>query len=117
MQQDGFADDSVRLIKQLRAANPGIQILLFSATFNERVKRFAQKIVPDANQVFVPKEDLSLDVIKQVRVVCPSPQAKVKVLADKIFPLCERLGQTIIFVRTRDTARALHQAVSRVIHA
>ncbi len=27
------------------------QILLFSATFNERVKRFAQKIVPDANQV------------------------------------------------------------------
>ena len=26
------------------------QILLFSATFNERVKRFAQKIVPDANQ-------------------------------------------------------------------
>lgn len=30
---------------------PFQQILLFSATFNERVKRFAQKIVPDANQV------------------------------------------------------------------
>ncbi len=25
-----------------------------------------------------------------------------------IFPQCEKLGQTIIFVRTRETARALH---------
>lgn len=100
------------------------QILLFSATFNERVKRFAQKIVPDANQVsagcvcgwvrrrgqalgeragrgsgggepatvrtrlsppphlpmphtpcqvFIPKEELSLDVIKQYRVVRGTP--------------------------------------------
>ena len=30
-----------------------------------------------------------------------------------IFPLCEKLGQTIIFVRTRETARALHAAVSQ----
>ena len=104
------------------------QILLFSATYNDRIKRFAQKIVPAANQVrrrgrrrgrqwalaaapeaalqqfpsrrcrlrsgalgsgpvqhatggalnrllccqlqvFVPKEELSLDVIKQYRVV------------------------------------------------
>jgi superfamily II DNA/RNA helicase len=104
VQQDGFADDTVRMIKQLRTANPAIQvlrgrlaaidnisqlpsylliraiasvvlcgvftamhwqsgpvlqkrraalpqILLFSATFNERVKRFATKILPDANQV------------------------------------------------------------------
>ena len=32
-------------------------------------------------------------------------------LKDMIFPLCEKLGQTIIFVRTRDSARALHHAV------
>ena len=30
-----------------------------------------------------------------------------------IFPNCEKLGQTIIFVRTRETARALHQAMAR----
>ena len=58
MQQDGFADDSVRLIKQLKSAAPDLQILLFSATFNEKVKRFAQKIVPGANHVFIEKEDL-----------------------------------------------------------
>lgn len=43
---------------------------------------------------------------------CPAPQHKTKVLKDMIFPLCEKLGQTIIFVRTRETARALHAAVS-----
>jgi len=116
LKQDGFADDSVRLIKQLRSAVPDIQILLFSATFNDNVKRFAQKIVPNANQVFVPKENLSLDVIKQYRVVCPSPQSKVKVLSDMIFPQCEKLGQTIIFVRTRETARALHKAMEKEGH-
>lgn len=116
LKQDGFADDSVRLIKQLRTAVPDLQILLFSATFNEQVKRFAQKIVPGANQVFVPKEELSLDVIKQYRVVCPTTQAKVKVLADTIFPQCEKLGQTIIFVRTRETARSLHAAMEKEGH-
>lgn len=42
---------------------------------------------------------------------CPKPLDKTKVLKDMIFPLCEKLGQTIIFVRTRDSARALHHAV------
>lgn len=116
LKQDGFADDSVRLITKLRSVVPDIQILLFSATFNDNVKRFAQKIVPDANQVFIPKEDLSLDVIKQYRVVCPTAKDKVRVLADMIFPQCEKLGQTIIFVRTRETARALHAAMEKEGH-
>lgn len=51
LKQDGFADDSVRMIRLLQQANPNLQILLFSATFNERVKAFAQKVVKDANQV------------------------------------------------------------------
>ena len=42
--------------------------------------------------------------------VCPTPQDKLMVLKDMIFPQCEKLGQTIIFVRTRETARALHSA-------
>ena len=109
----------------------------------------------------MPKEELSLDVIKQYTVVratilcasscsiglqiashiltrsaaadrarsaalmhkasdytcmfcvqrCPTRDDKTVVLKDMIFPLCEKLGQTIIFVRTRDTARRLHQHV------
>lgn len=46
---------------------------------------------------------------------CPTTDDKVKVLRDMIFPQCERLGQTIIFVRTRETARRVHQLVRRVV--
>jgi len=118
LKTDAFASDSVRMITTVRqaVAGPGgtgspLQILLFSATFNEKVKAFALRVVPDANQVFVPTSDLSLDVIKQYRVTCPSQAAKAAVLRDMVFPLCEKLGQTIIFVRTRETARALHAAM------
>lgn len=112
----GFAADSLRTINQVRREAPALQILLFSATFDDTVKRFAMKIVPGANQVFVPKEELSLDVIKQYNVRCPTRDDKTVVLKDMIFPLCEKLGQTIIFVRTKDTARRLHQQLESEGH-
>eukprot|EP00475_Leptophrys_vorax_P034325 TRINITY_DN5520_c0_g1_i1.p1 TRINITY_DN5520_c0_g1~~TRINITY_DN5520_c0_g1_i1.p1 ORF type:complete len:575 (-),score=34.59 TRINITY_DN5520_c0_g1_i1:469-2007(-) len=109
LDQDGFQDDSIRMIQFITKSNPKCQILLFSATFSEKVKRFAMRVVPNANQVFVPKEQLSLDVIRQYRVRVPSKDAKVAVLKDKIFPAAEKLGQSIIFVKTRETARDLHR--------
>ena len=45
-----------------------VQLLLFSATFNDTVKRFAMQIAPTANHLFVAKEELSLDVIAQYNV-------------------------------------------------
>ncbi|CAL8468415.1 g7955 [Coccomyxa elongata] len=119
---DGFASDSVRMIGTLRKdAHQPVQILLFSATFNDKVKNYALRVVRDngkeeANQVFVPREDLSLDVIKQYRVECPTPLDKVSVLKEMIFPQCEKLGQTIIFVRTREVARSLHAAMESEGH-
>lgn len=47
-----------------------VQLLLFSATFNEHIKRFAMQIAPRANHLFVAKEELSLDVIAQYNVRC-----------------------------------------------
>lgn len=40
------------MIKDVRQAtgNLDLQILLFSATFNDKVKNFAMKVVPGANQ-------------------------------------------------------------------
>ncbi|PNW83108.1 hypothetical protein CHLRE_06g306850v5 [Chlamydomonas reinhardtii] len=113
LKADGFADDSVRLIKMIRKKNPRVQLLLFSATFNDIVKRFAVSIAPQANQVFVAKEQLSLDVIAQYNVRCPDRQGKTRVLKEMIFPNCERLGQTMIFVRTRDSAKSLHAEMER----
>eukprot|EP00899_Mesostigma_viride_P000587 jgi/Mesvir1/10529/Mv21769-RA.1 len=117
MSQDGFADDSVRMLKEIQKATRNkTQILLFSATFSEQVKQFTLRNVPNANKVFVPVEQLSLDVIKQYNVFCPTPSDKSKVLRERIFPVCENLGQTIIFVRTREWARKLHQEMERDGH-
>ena len=75
-------------------------------------------------QVYLRKEQLSLDVIKQCRVKCPTAQDKQKVLKDMIFPNCEKLGQTIVFVASRANAHALHRVVCfcllhciRMLHA
>lgn len=106
--QDGFQDDSLRIIKDIQKNRDDCQILLFSATYDENVKQFTTRVISKANQVFVKKEELSLDVIKQYLVKCPDQLAKVEVLKDRIFPFAEKLGQSIIFVRTRDNASMLH---------
>mmetsp|Transcript_26815 Transcript_26815/g.58465 ORF Transcript_26815/g.58465 Transcript_26815/m.58465 type:complete len:483 (+) Transcript_26815:39-1487(+) len=113
LKADAFADDSVRLIKSIRKKNPKVQLLLFSATFNDNVKKFAMQIAPKANHLFVAKEELSLDVIAQYNVRCPDRNAKTRVLKEMIFPNCEKLGQTIIFVRSREMAKTLHTEMEK----
>lgn len=63
----------------------------------------------------MPKEDLSLDVIRQYKVSVPTREAKIDVLRSYVFPNADRLGQTIVFVRTREMARRLHQARPRLL--
>ncbi|MCL7036442.1 hypothetical protein MKW94_014074 [Papaver nudicaule] len=109
--EDGFKDDSLRIIKDIEKSSAHCQVLLFSATFNETVKNFVSRVVKDGNQMFVKKEELSLDVVKQYKVNCPDESAKIHVIKDKIFELGEKLGQTIIFVHTRRSASELHTAL------
>lgn len=75
------------------------------------VKDFVTKTVKDYNQLFVKKEELSLESVKQYKVHCPNELAKVSVIRDRIFELGENLGQTIIFVRTRQSAKNLHETL------
>ncbi|GMY25027.1 DEAD-box ATP-dependent RNA helicase 38 [Fagus crenata] len=107
--EDGFKDDSLRIKKDIERMSSHCQVLLFSATFNETVKNFVSRIVKDYNQLFVKKEELSLESVKQYKVHCPDQQAKTSVIKDRIFELGEKLGQTIIFVRTRRDAGRLHK--------
>ncbi|XP_074268820.1 DEAD-box ATP-dependent RNA helicase 38 [Silene latifolia] len=109
--QDGFKDDSMRIMKEMEKVGANCQVLLFSATFNEEVKNFVTKTIQGYNQLFVKKEELSLDSVKQYKVSCPDELAKVQVIKDKILELGQKLGQTIIFVRTRASAGSLHKAL------
>ncbi|XP_057983588.1 DEAD-box ATP-dependent RNA helicase 38 [Malania oleifera] len=110
--EDGFKDDSLRIMRDIERSSSHCQVLLFSATFNEIVKNFVSKIVKDYNQMFVKKEELSLEAVKQYKVNCPDELSKILVIKDRIFELGEKLGQTIIFVRTRNSASMLHKALT-----
>ena len=113
MDTDGHRVDSLKIMKHLKTSTKQMpQVLLFSATFSERVKDFSTKVVPNANQIFLPAHELSLDVIKQYRVNVTSTDAKEVLLKEKIFPLCDKIGQTIIFVRTREGCKRLMRAMN-----
>lgn len=92
-------------------------MLLFSATFDDAVRAFVLKIVRDLfrgdyNQMFVDKQELSLESVKQYKVRCPDELAKIMVIKDRILELANKVGQTIIFVRTRNSASMLHKALT-----
>ncbi|KAK4583008.1 hypothetical protein RGQ29_025963 [Quercus rubra] len=110
----GFKDDSLRIKKDIEKNSSHCQVVLFSATFNETVKNFISRVVKDYNQLYVKKEELSLESVKQYKVRCPDERAKVLVIRDRIFELAENLGQTIIFVRTRNNAAMLHKALAEL---
>ncbi|KAH0723062.1 hypothetical protein KY289_006106 [Solanum tuberosum] len=114
--ESGFQDDSIRIMKAIVKASVNCQVLLFSATFGENVKAFVTKIVQDLfvqdyNQMFVKKEELSLDSVKQYKVQCPDELSKIMVIKDRILELGQKVGQTIIFVRTRNSASMLHKSL------
>ncbi|KAG0494988.1 hypothetical protein HPP92_005982 [Vanilla planifolia] len=110
---DGFRDDSLRIMKDIQSSSVmGCQVLLFSATFNDAVRDFVSRVVKGANKIFVKKEELTLDKVKQYKVYCPDELAKIEVIKDKIFEFGQKVGQTIIFVQTRDSAKRLHQILS-----
>ncbi|XLR55344.1 hypothetical protein S83_006016 [Arachis hypogaea] len=110
--EDGFKDDSLRIMKEIEKFNSSCQVLLFSATFNDIVKNFVERTVKkDHNKLFVKKEELSLDAVKQYKVRCPDELSKIEVIKDYIFELGENVGQTIIFVRTRQSAKMLHKSL------
>ncbi|KAL0541552.1 hypothetical protein IC582_021604 [Cucumis melo] len=109
--EDGFQDDSLRIMRDIERSSSHCQVLLFSATFDENVKNFVSRVVKDYNQLFVKKEELSLESVKQYKLICPDELTKIRVIKDRIFELADKLGQTIIFVRTRNSAGMLHKAL------
>ncbi|KAJ0974007.1 hypothetical protein J5N97_015972 [Dioscorea zingiberensis] len=116
--ESGFKDDSERIMRDIRRESGGCQVLLFSATFNETVKAFVSHVVRDGNQIFVKKEELALEKVKQYKVRCyrdrehPDDCLKTKVIK-KILEFGRMIGQTIIFVRTREGARNLYKELSK----
>lgn len=70
-------------------------MLLFSATFEESVWRFAENIVPDPNIIRLKREEETLDTIKQFYVVCKEKEDKFTALCNLYVSLT--IAQAMIF--------------------
>ncbi|KAG1023936.1 hypothetical protein G6F26_006379 [Rhizopus arrhizus] len=112
LDQDGLGDQSIR-IKNMIKGNP--QVVLFSATFPDNVRRFATKFAPNANEISLKREDLSVDAIKQFYMDCDSQEHKYEVLCN-IYDLLT-VSQSIIFCKRRDSADEIAKRMSQQGHS
>ena len=72
-----------------------VQIILFSATFPDHVRNFANKFAPNANKIELQRNELSVDNIRQFYMDCKNEEHKYFVLVSLYHLLT--IGQSIIF--------------------
>jgi ATP-dependent RNA helicase DDX19/DBP5 len=73
------------------------QYILFSATFPEQVVSYARQFAPNANQITLKHDELTVDGIKQLFIDCDSEEAKYADLV-KFYGLLS-ISSSIIFVK------------------
>eukprot|EP00386_Alphamonas_edax_P004468 GDKI01014102.1.p1 GENE.GDKI01014102.1~~GDKI01014102.1.p1 ORF type:complete len:497 (-),score=156.46 GDKI01014102.1:29-1519(-) len=83
----------------------GLQILLFSATFPDDVRKFAMNMAPLANKIIVKKEELTLSSIQQLCIQAPTKEAKFGIVCGLYGSMV--VGQSVIFVNSRHDAFTL----------
>ncbi|KAJ2934680.1 hypothetical protein H1R20_g2423, partial [Candolleomyces eurysporus] len=113
LDQDGLGDQTLRVKNQLPRNKP-VQIVLFSATFPDHVRNFANKFAPNANKIELQKEELSVDSIRQFYMDCRNEEHKYDILV-MLYSLLT-VGQSIIFCKRRDTADRISQRMTAEGH-
>lgn len=110
--KEGYLDQSIRLKKQLRN---DCQLLLFSATYDDEVMRFANQIVSNPMVIRLKREEESLANIKQFCIHCKDEQEKFRALCNIYASIS--IGQTMIFCKTRRTTSWLTEMMATEGHA
>uniref|UniRef100_H2ZD65 RNA helicase n=1 Tax=Ciona savignyi TaxID=51511 RepID=H2ZD65_CIOSA len=95
----GFKDQSIRIHSKL---SNRCQMLLFSATYDDSVMKFAEQIISQPNIIKLKRNEETLDNIKQYYVKCSTVDKKYESLTNLYNVLS--VGQAIIFCHTRKTA-------------
>lgn len=112
----GLGDQCLRV--KLRLLPPdtlaNLQVLLFSATFPERVKQYIPKFAPNANSLRLKTKELTVKGISQMFVDCPDEMARYDILC-QLYGLMT-VAQSVIFVKTRKSASAIQQRMSEDGH-
>ncbi|NXN10697.1 DDX25 helicase, partial [Indicator maculatus] len=92
----GLSYQSIRI---QRALPKSCQMLLFSATFRERVRAFAQQMVANPIVIKLREEELTLTNIRQYFMVCHGREHKYRALCNIYGSIT--IGQAMIFCQTR----------------
>ncbi|ROT41369.1 DEAD/DEAH box helicase [Sodiomyces alkalinus F11] len=104
LDQQGLGDQCVRVKNSLPRT---IQILLFSATFPDKVMGFAEKFAPGADQIRLKQTELTVSGISQMYIDCDSETDKYETLV-KLYGLMT-IGSSVIFVKTRESANEIQK--------
>ncbi|OGM47266.1 ATP-dependent RNA helicase dbp5 [Aspergillus bombycis] len=99
LDQQGLGDQCIR-VKALLPKD--IQVVLFSATFPTHVHQYASKFAPQANEITLQHEELTVEGIKQLYLDCSDEEDKYKTLV-QLYGLLT-VASSIIFVKTRASA-------------
>jgi ATP-dependent RNA helicase DDX19/DBP5 len=91
------------------------QLILFSATFSDSVMDFAHKIIPNANEIALKRDELSVDAIKQFYMDCDSYAHKKQMLS-ALYSLLT-VGQSIVFIATKAAAEEVRAQMIGEGHA
>ncbi|CAG8592772.1 12812_t:CDS:10 [Ambispora leptoticha] len=111
LDQQSLGDQSIRLKNMMPQS---CQIVLFSATFSDQVRTFAERFAPNSNQFKLKTEELSVEAIRQYFMDCKSAEHKFEVL-DALYTLLT-IGQSIIFVQKRETADTIARRMTEMGH-
>ncbi|XP_048184966.1 ATP-dependent RNA helicase DDX25 isoform X2 [Corvus hawaiiensis] len=95
----GLSCQSIRIH---RALPKSCQVLLFSATYKEPVRAFAERIIPDPIVIKLREEELTLSNIRQYFMVCQSSEEQYRALCNLYGSFT--IGQVMIFCQTRRLA-------------
>ncbi|KAI5968396.1 DBP5 [Candida margitis] len=106
-----LGDQCLRLKKRLPKTT---QLVLFSATFPDEVRRYAERFVPNANSLQLKQEELNVAGIKQLYMDCRSEDHKFEVLCE-LYGLLT-IGSSIIFVEKKDTSERLWHKMKQEGH-
>ncbi|RDX57077.1 P-loop containing nucleoside triphosphate hydrolase protein [Lentinus brumalis] len=112
LDKDGLGEQTLR-VKNMLPKNQ-VQIILFSATFPDHVRNFANKFAPNANKIELKRNELSVDNIRQFYMDCKNEDHKYEVLVS-LYQLLT-IGQSIIFCQHRHTADRISQRMTAEGH-
>jgi len=104
LDQQGLGEQCIRVKSTVPKTT---QIVLFSATFPDQVVQYAAKFAPNANQITLKQEELTVEGIKQLYMDCDSEQDKYRILVELYHILT--IGSSIIFVKRRESANEIQR--------